>query len=149
MEAPTTTKDVFPDRLELDPRVNPFKISIPNSQLSALHQKLENASFPDELCHEKSQDWDMGAPLQDIKRLTAYWRDSFDWRKAENDLNESLPQYMTSVSVEGFEEDVDVHFVYERSQRVEKGRGIPLLFLHGCMILQHPASCIRANLNCG
>lgn len=75
----------------------------------------------------------MGAPLEDIKRLTTYWRDSFDWRKVEMDLNENLPQYMTAVSVEGFEEDIDVHFVYQSSRRVEKGKGIPLLFLHGCM----------------
>ena len=76
----------------------------------------------------------MGVPLNEIKRLTTYWRNSFDWRKAEKDLNESLPQYMTSVSVEGFEEDVDVHFVYQRARGVEKGRAITLLFLHGCML---------------
>lgn len=134
MDASTTTKNTSSE-LELDPRIKPFKISIPDSQLAALHQKLENASFPDELLSEdKSQEWEMGVPLEDMKRLTAYWRDSFDWRKAEKELNESLPQYMTSVSVEGFKEDVDVHFVYQRARGVEQGRGIPLLFLHGCMV---------------
>lgn len=136
MATPTTnTKDILSD-LDLDPRIKPFKISIANSQLSTLHQKLENASFPDELLsQDKSHEWDMGAPLEDIKRLTTYWREGFDWRKAEKELNDSLPQYTTAVSVEGFEEDVDVHFVYQRAQGVENGRGIPLLFLHGCMLL--------------
>ncbi|QGA19467.1 hypothetical protein EYB26_007156 [Talaromyces marneffei] len=46
---------------------------------------------------------------------------------------------MTSVSVEWFEEDVEVHFVY-RARRVEKGRGVPLLFLHGW-----PGSFIKGN----
>lgn len=82
----------------------------------------------------------MGAPLEDIKRLTKYWSDGFDWRRAERELNESLPQYVTAVSVEGFEEDVEVHFVYQTAKGVEKGRGIPLLFLHGCMIFSSVCS---------
>ncbi|PCH01215.1 Alpha/beta hydrolase fold-1 [Penicillium occitanis (nom. inval.)] len=137
METPTTTKNISPEDLsDLDPRIKPFKISIPDSHLSALHQKLEHASFPDELLsHDKSQEWDMGAPLEDIKRLTTYWREGLDWRKAERELNETLPQYVTAVSVEGFGDDVEVHFVYQRARRtVEKGgegRAIPLLFLHG------------------
>lgn len=87
----------------------------------------------------------MGVPLEDIKRLTKYWREGFDWRRAEKELNDSLPQYTTAVSVEGFEEDVDVHFVYQRARGVEKGRGIPLLFLHGCMLLLLRASRIISN----
>lgn len=143
MATPPTTKDILSDLsdLELNARIKPFKISIPDIQLSALHQKLENASFPDELLpHDKSQEWDMGAPLEDIKRLTKYWSDGFDWRRAERELNESLPQYVTAVSVEGFEEDVEVHFVYQTAKGVEKGRGIPLLFLHGCMIFSSVCS---------
>ncbi|EED15278.1 epoxide hydrolase, putative [Talaromyces stipitatus ATCC 10500] len=96
MEAPTNT----PSNLS-NPRIRPFKISIPDSQITALHQKLELASFPDELELDKFQEWDMGAPLEDIKRLTAHWKGPFDWRKAEQDLNDILPQYMTTVSVEG------------------------------------------------
>lgn len=87
----------------------------------------------------------MGAPLEDIKRLTTYWREGFDWRKTEKELNDSLPQYTTAVSVEGFEEDVDVHFVYQRAKGVETGTGIPLLFLHGCMLLLFCASRIQSD----
>lgn len=123
--------------ITLNPEIKPFKISIPDSQVASLRHKLELASFPDELESDENekpaQTWDMGAPLNDVKRLTAYWKDSFDWRKVEQELNDSLPQYVTTVSVAGFE-DLDIHFVYQRGQSKGNGerKAIPLLFLHGC-----------------
>ncbi|EEA22779.1 hypothetical protein PMAA_093930 [Talaromyces marneffei ATCC 18224] len=92
--------------------------------------KLSSTSVPDELSHEKSREWEHGRSIRRHQAShTTYWR------KAEAELNDSLPQYMTSVSVEWFEEDVEVHFVY-RARRVEKGRGVPLLFLHGSFLTQ-------------
>lgn len=57
----------------------------------------------------------MGAPLDDVQRLTNCWRQPFDWRKAERELNESLPLVVTSVLVTGFGE-LDVHFVYLKGE---------------------------------
>lgn len=68
----------------------------------------------------------MGAPLADVKRLTAYWRESYDWRKAEKELNE-VPHFVTEIQCDGFE-PLDIHFIHVRSNV----RGaIPLLFMHG------------------
>jgi microsomal epoxide hydrolase len=113
--------------------IRSFKISIPEAQLSSLHQKLALASFPDEVDHDDSTRLgSMGAPLDDIKRLTNHWKHSFDWRKAERELNEMLPQFVASVPVAGFGE-MDVHFVYQKGETKGKNRAaIPLLFLHGC-----------------
>lgn len=105
--------------------IKPFQISIPESHLQLLNQKLSLATFPDELDHA---DWDMGCPLPEIKRLAAYWKDGFNWREKERQLNEQLAQFTTSVPVTGFGE-LDIHFVHHRSQTPG---AIPLLFVHGC-----------------
>ncbi|KAA8563793.1 hypothetical protein MFRU_024g00240 [Monilinia fructicola] len=107
----------------------PFQISISQSQIDTLKTKLSLAQFPDEL---PDAQWDMGVPLQEMKRLVKAW-EAWDWRLAEEKLNRSLDgsqgaaQFTTGVEVDGFGE-LDVHFVWQRSE--VKG-AIPLLFVHG------------------
>lgn len=103
--------------------LTPYQISVPDSSIKLLHDKLALNRFPDELDESA---WDLGAPLADIKRLASRWANGFDWRAAEAKLNE-LPQYKTDVKVDGFG-DVALHFVYQKSQRQN---AIPLLFVHG------------------
>ena len=105
--------------------IEPYTISVPDSKLATLTQKLSTATFPDEL---DDAGWDYGAPLADIKRLTEYWRDSYDWRAQEAAINSTLPQYHTDIHVDGFG-TLDIHFVYQKS---EVEGAIPLLFCHGC-----------------
>ena len=107
--------------------IKPFKISTPDSDIQTLHQKLDLATFPDEL---DEAGWDMGCPLSEIKRLTAFWKDGFDWREKERQLNEQLPQFTTPVPVAGFGQ-LDIHFIHQRS---EVPGAIPLLFVHGCRL---------------
>lgn len=105
--------------------VTPYKISVPDSSLSQLKSKLLASVLPAEV--DFSDSWDYGTPLSDIKRLATYWRDHFDWRAQEKLLNEKLPQFMTTVEVDGFG-PLNIHFVHQ------KGKGkknIPLLFCHG------------------
>ena len=104
--------------------IKPYTVDVPDRQLQRLQAKLELVDFPDEL---DSAGWDYGAPLADVKRLTAYWRESFDWRKEEKEINK-LPNFQTDISVDGYE-PLNVHFVYQKSQR---STAIPLLFVHGC-----------------
>lgn len=104
--------------------IQPFNIAVPQAELEKLHSKLSNATFPDEL---DGAGWDYGAPLADVKRLTAYWKDSFDWKKQEEKLNE-LPNFRVAIPVEGFD-TLDVHFVHQKS---DVHGAIPLLYCHGC-----------------
>lgn len=104
--------------------IDPYTISVPDSELERLTQKLSFASFPDEI---EDANWDYGAPLADIKRLTQYWKDEFDWKKQESEINK-LPNFRTSIEVDGFG-SLDIHFVHQKSN-VENA--IPLLFSHGC-----------------
>lgn len=107
--------------------ITPFKIAVPDAQLNQLHQKLEAATFPDEL---DEAGWDMGVPLSEMKRLVTTWRENFDWRAQEKTLNEQLNQFIVPVPVDGFGE-LDIHVVHHRS---ESTRAIPLLFIHGCKL---------------
>lgn len=103
--------------------IEPYKIAVPQTQLEILKKKLELATFPDEL---DEAEWDYGSPLADIKRLTARWRDGYDWRAAEAKLND-FPQFTTDISIVGYE-TFKVHFIHQKS--VVK-KAIPLIFVHG------------------
>lgn len=103
----------------------PFDIAVPDEKLKRLHDKLDAATFPDEL---DNAGWDMGVPLSEIQRLTRYWRDGFDWRKQEQQLNANLNHFTIPVQVDGFGE-IDIHYLHHPSKATG---AIPLLFLHGC-----------------
>lgn len=107
----------------------PFKISIPESDIADLKSRLALASFPSEL---DGAGWDYGASLPDVKRLTGYWRDQFDWRRTEKRLNETLPQFTTHVGLDNGFGTLKVHFVHQKSG---VDGAIPLLFVHGCTSL--------------
>lgn len=121
--------------------IAPYTISVPDSKLDELRQKLETTTFPDEL---DDAGWTHGVPLADVKRLAKYWKETYDWRKHEAKLNELL-NYHTAIQVDGFEE-LDIHFVYQKSD-VEGA--IPLLFSHGCKSTHHncPQDHLKPRLN--
>ena len=73
-----------------------YTINVADSKLEELKTKLSVATFPDEL---SGAAWDYGAPLADVKRLTAYWKDGFDWRAQETMLNQ-LPQFHRGIKVD-------------------------------------------------
>jgi pimeloyl-ACP methyl ester carboxylesterase len=104
--------------------ITPFKIAIPEDKLLRLKQKLSLADFPPDL--DDCEAWLHGPPSHDISRLTQYWANKYDWRKAEAQLNE-MPQFTANVDVDGFG-TYDVHFVHQESERE---KAIPLLFVHG------------------
>ena len=101
-----------------------FQISVPDDALALLRRKLADARFPDEL---SDAGWDYGVPLSDVKRLVNKWRDDYDWRAHERELNK-LPMFTRDIEVEGFGV-LNIHYVHQRSG-VESA--IPLLFVHGC-----------------
>jgi len=102
----------------------PYEINVPDDRFRKLRAKLEVAEFPDEL---DAADWDYRAPLADVKRLTAYWKDQFDWKKQEKEINKLL-NFQTKVKVDGFNA-LNIHFVHQKS---DVSNAIPLLFVHGC-----------------
>ncbi|KAI2463689.1 alpha/beta-hydrolase [Annulohypoxylon bovei var. microspora] len=103
--------------------IKAYTITVDGRRLKDLKTRLSLAKFPDEL---DEAGWDMGAPLADVKRLTKYWQESYDWKKAEDELNK-VPQFVTDIQCDGFD-PLAIHFVHARS---EVQGAIPLLFIHG------------------
>jgi hypothetical protein len=101
-----------------------FQISVSDDALAVLRRKLGDAHFPDELT---DAGWDYGSPLSDVKRLVNKWKDNYDWRAHERELNK-LPMFTRDIEVEGFGA-LNIHYVHQKS-KVESA--IPLLFVHGC-----------------
>ncbi|KAF8802595.1 alpha/beta-hydrolase [Phlegmacium glaucopus] len=101
-----------------------FSIAVPDERLSILQQKLALTTFPDEL---EDAGWDYGAPLADIRRLVSRWKEGYDWRKHEAQLNADLPQFTKDIEVEGHG-TLNIHYIHKKSEVVD---AIPLLFVHG------------------
>jgi len=97
--------------------VTPYTIDVSDDRLAAIRSKVEAydwSQLPD------AGGWSAGVGINDLKRLVAYWRDSYDWRAVEQRLNR-LPNFRTDVEGER------IHFLHVRGD----GSKPPLLLLHG------------------
>nr|POF17601.1 putative epoxide hydrolase [Quercus suber] len=104
--------------------VESYTVSVREQAIQELQQRLSSAKLPTQLNGPDA--WQFGTPLEEIKRLAGYWKDGFDWRKAEAKIN-ALPNFMTTISVDNFG-DLDIHFVHQASSNPA---AVPLLFCHG------------------
>lgn len=96
----------------------PFRISIDQSVLDDLSDRLQKIRWPDRI---ENSGWSYGTDDTILRELMAYWGDGFDWRAQEDALNK-LPQYMTTI------DGIDIHFIHLRG----KGSSAkPILMLHG------------------
>lgn len=97
----------------------PFRIAVADAVLDDLRARLARTRFPkDEV---EGGGWFFGSDLTYMKAFVEYWRDGYDWRKWEAELNR-WPGYMAKV--DGF----DIHLW------CEPGSGSnpePLLITHG------------------
>ena len=99
-------------------RVAPFTLAIPQVDLDDLAQRLARTRWPDS---ETVDDTSQGPPLAKLQALVARWRDGYDWRKCEAELN-GLGQHRTQI------DGLNIHFLHIRS--AETG-ALPLLMTHG------------------
>jgi pimeloyl-ACP methyl ester carboxylesterase len=98
--------------------ITPFRIDVPQEQLDELHAKLKLARLPAPL---PGDDWDLGPPTWWLQRLVDYWRDDYDWRAAEAELN-AWPQFVTEIDGQR------IHFLHVRSAEPD---ALPLILTHG------------------
>jgi epoxide hydrolase len=96
----------------------PFRIAVPDAALEDLRARLARTRWPVEA---PGAGWTRGVPTDYLKRLTEYWRTSYDFRRYEAKLNEH-PQATTVIDGQ------TIHFLHVRA-RVPNAR--PLLLIHG------------------
>jgi pimeloyl-ACP methyl ester carboxylesterase len=97
----------------------PFKINVPDEKLAAIRARVEGYRWFPAPANEQGFAYGMSTPvMQDFQR---YWLDSYDWRKAEAELNR-WPQFTAEVDGQ------QVHFVHVVGEA--KGKR-PLLITHG------------------
>jgi pimeloyl-ACP methyl ester carboxylesterase len=98
--------------------ITPYRLNVPQQALDDLHRRLSETRWPPVL---PGDDWDFGVPTSYLKRLTAAWRDQFDWRAMEAKLN-GYPQFTAAI------DGTTVHFLHVRSPHET---ALPLLLTHG------------------
>ena len=103
--------------------ITPFRVQIDDDVVTDLRDRLARTRWPDA---EAVDDWSQGLPLAYAQELCAYWRDEYDFAKAEARLNRA-PQFRTSLDGGG-PDALDVHFVHARSPHED---ALPLVLTHG------------------
>ena len=101
-----------------DTSIRPFRVSIPQSALDDLRQRVLATRWADK---ETVDDQSQGVQLATIQALVQYWGTRYDWRKFESKLN-SLPQFTTKI------DGVDIHFIHVRSRHPN---ALPVIITHG------------------
>lgn len=95
-----------------------FTIDIPQADLDDLQSRLERTRWPHDVGNAEGA---YGAPREYIEGLVSYWRDTYDWRAVEAQMN-SYDQQM--VEIDG----IPIHFM------VVRGKGpnpTPIVLTHG------------------
>jgi pimeloyl-ACP methyl ester carboxylesterase len=98
--------------------VERFNIQIAKDVLDDLNYRLDHIRWPDQL---EDVAWERGTEKGYLQSLVSYWREHYDWRAQEAELNH-FSQFCCNVN------GVNVHFVHEL------GRGLnplPIILTHG------------------
>lgn len=103
---------------------DPFTIRVSDAEIEDLKRRLQRTRFPNE--PQGNEHWDYGTSLPYMEQLVEKWRDDFDWRKAEKNLNR-FPQYRATLT-DADGEDHEIHFIYEKGSGSD---AVPLILTHG------------------
>ncbi len=98
--------------------IEPFTIDIPDADLVDLRERLARTRLSEQL---PDAGWDYGTERGYLAELVAYWRDDYDWRRAEAHLN-SFEHRLTEI------DGTRVHFVHAPSPEPD---ALPLVVTHG------------------
>ena len=98
--------------------VERFHIHVEEEVLNDLRDRLGHIRWPDQM---DGSGWEQGTELGYLQSLVAYWRDSFDWRAQEAELNRSA-QFRAKV------DGLSIHFIHERGVGPNP---LPIILTHG------------------
>jgi len=95
-----------------------FQIRVDDSVLEDLRDRLTRTRFADQI---EGAGWDYGIPMDYLRELVEYWRDTYDWRAQEARLN-SFSHFRTRIDGQS------IHFIHARSAHTD---AFPLVLTHG------------------
>ncbi|MFT8313736.1 MAG: epoxide hydrolase family protein [Clostridium sp.] len=98
--------------------IQPFNIQVSDEALDDLKYRLEHVRWSDQL---DGSTWEQGTDINYLQSLVSYWREQFDWRAQETELNR-FSQFRCNV------DGIDIHFVHERGNGPSP---IPIILTHG------------------
>lgn len=111
-----------PLKAKEDTSIRPFKIETSDKEIEDLHQRLDRFRFTP---HVEGAAFHYGFNSTYLRKVVAYWRNQFDWRKQVEVLNK-YPHFHTTI------EGIDIHFIHVKPSYVPHGRAVrPLLMVHG------------------
>ena len=99
-------------------RIEPFTLHVPDEDLADLRRRLAAVRWP---AGGTVTDTSQGPTRDKLAALVAHWRDKYDWRACEAELN-GLGQYRTTI------DGLDIDFLHIRA--AEPG-ALPLIMTHG------------------
>ena len=98
--------------------IEQFHIQVDDATLDDLHHRLALTRFPDQIAGTA---WEYGMPIDYLRHLVEYWRDTYDWRGQEVRLNK-FNHHRTRI------DEQSIHFIHARSVHAD---ALPLLITHG------------------
>lgn len=98
--------------------IKDFRFDVPQDALDDLKQRLAATRWPE---RETPEDWSQGIPLGYMQEICEYWRNGYDWRRCESQLN-ALPQFQTGL------DGLNIQFIHLRSSHPG---ALPLVMTHG------------------
>jgi microsomal epoxide hydrolase len=98
--------------------VEKFHIQVEEKEFNNLRAKLGQVRWPDQM---DGAEWEQGTELSYLQSLVAYWRDSFNWRQQEAELNR-LAHFRSEV------DGLSIHFIHERGVGHSP---LPIILTHG------------------
>jgi pimeloyl-ACP methyl ester carboxylesterase len=105
-----------------DETITKFKIDIPQDVLTDLKSRLAKTKFSEPL---EDATFRYGFNANKLQEVVTYWRDKYDWRKTEKELNK-YPHYRTQI------DGIMVHFIRVKPENAQPGvKVIPILMSHG------------------
>ncbi|MCC3761845.1 epoxide hydrolase 1 [Glycomyces sp. TRM65418] len=98
--------------------IRPFRIDVPQAVLDDLAERLDRTRWAPEV---PGAGWSRGVPVEYLRGLADHWREGFDWRAQEAQMNR-FPQYTTEIDGQ------TIHFAHVRSPEPD---AVPLMLVHG------------------
>ena len=99
--------------------IREFKVSVDESKIDDLYKRIDLTRWPDEVNDEI---WTLGTKKSFLKDSVQYWRNDFDWKIHEKQIND-FGSYKFKTK-----DDLEIHFIHSKS---DSENSIPIIITHG------------------